>query len=186
MLLSAVLAGCGPLRAQGPGALAVQSYGPEEGLGNPNVEAIAEDPAGFLWFATEGGLYRFEGRRFRRFGPGEGLEAPRVRALASDGSGLFAGTAGGLFRYEGGEFSPVKGLGKPVFSLCAGPGGLLWAGAGDGLYVVQPGHLPQRLPEWTGRGPALLSRAAGGGVWTVDGEGGVRRLAWRDGRRSAP
>ncbi|MBK8727674.1 MAG: hypothetical protein IPL96_16965 [Holophagaceae bacterium] len=180
VLAALVLLGHPPLRAQGAGALAVQSYGPEEGLGNPNVEAIAEDPEGFLWFATEGGLYRFEGRRFRGYGSAEGLEGTRVRVLASDGGAILVGTSAGLFRMAGGRFAPVKGLGRPLRALCVQPDGTLWASSDEGLHRLLPGQAPERMQDWTGPGPSLLVPSAAG-VWSLDATGAIRSLAWRDG-----
>jgi hypothetical protein len=44
-----------------------------EGLGNLNVNCIAQDRQGYLWVGTENGLYRYDGSQFREFGAGEGL-----------------------------------------------------------------------------------------------------------------
>ena len=50
-----------------PGYLGAQSYsvkklGAMEGLSNNGVLSIAQDKQGFLWFATEEGLNKFDGR----------------------------------------------------------------------------------------------------------------------------
>ncbi|QEH43085.1 ATP-binding protein [Chitinophaga sp. XS-30] len=46
----------------------IQHFTDENGLPQNSVKFIAPDGAGFLWLATENGLVRFEGTRFRSFG----------------------------------------------------------------------------------------------------------------------
>src|SRR5579859_3158832 len=36
----------------------------EDGLAATNVYAVAQDPAGYMWIATDGGLQRYDGYRF--------------------------------------------------------------------------------------------------------------------------
>src|SRR5690349_23164306 len=44
----------------------VQRYSLEEGLSQQDVNAIAQDEQGFMWFGTEDGLNRFDGYEFRQ------------------------------------------------------------------------------------------------------------------------
>src|SRR5258705_13991363 len=74
-----------------------RTYGTEAGLGNLAAMRLAQDAAGFLWVATQGGVYRYDGNRFTRFGLDEGLPSsyvPNVQA-APDGSGLVITYGGG-------------------------------------------------------------------------------------------
>ncbi|MEL6651307.1 MAG: two-component regulator propeller domain-containing protein, partial [Bacteroidota bacterium] len=41
-----------------------RQYTTEDGLGHNQVFGIAEDSLGFMWFATDDGLYRFDGQDF--------------------------------------------------------------------------------------------------------------------------
>ncbi len=69
-------------------------YGPAEGLQNLVVLSLAQDHAGYIWVGTEGGLYRYDGTRFRLMGQAEGLPcSTEVHGLffASDGA-LWANT----------------------------------------------------------------------------------------------
>lgn len=74
------------------------------GMDNLNVNAIAQGHAGYLWVGTENGLYRFDGRVFRRFGTAEGLRGRTIQNLfvTKDGT-LFAGTDDGIYfeRHDG-------------------------------------------------------------------------------------
>jgi streptogramin lyase len=69
-------------------------YGTRDGLPSPYVKAAAEDGAGFVWLATDGGLVRFDGATFTSY-----LDAPSgrfVKAVVSlpDGRVLVAGDSG--------------------------------------------------------------------------------------------
>ena len=55
-----------------------RTYGTEAGMGNLAAMRLAQDAAGFLWVATQDGVYRYDGNRFARFGLGEGLPSSYV------------------------------------------------------------------------------------------------------------
>jgi diguanylate cyclase (GGDEF)-like protein len=85
-----------------------RTYGTEAGLGNLAAMRLAQDSAGFLWVATQDGVYRYDGNRFARFGLGEGLPSsyvPNVQT-APDGS-VWVITYGGLARFDGRRFNAV-------------------------------------------------------------------------------
>jgi diguanylate cyclase (GGDEF)-like protein len=83
-------------------------YGTEDGLTNLAVKVLFQDRIGFLWAATESGIFRFDGARFQRYGPDEGLPREVVVSLgeAPDGS-VLAGSAAGLYRQRGDRFEKV-------------------------------------------------------------------------------
>ena len=65
---------------------------------------MAQDSAGFLWVATQDGVYRYDGNRFARFGLGEGLPSSYVANVqaAPDGS-VWVITYGSLARFAATE-----------------------------------------------------------------------------------
>ncbi len=71
--------------------------GIEDGLASTNVYAVAQDPAGYMWIATDGGLQRYDGYRFVNYNhdprvPGSLAEnVPTSLAFGVDGS-LWVGT----------------------------------------------------------------------------------------------
>lgn len=84
-----------------------QVWSTEEGLPQSSVHAIAQTRDGYLWAATEGGLARFDGERFKVFSSSD------VDAFGSDdlcclaegaGDELWVGTADGVVRMEKGRF----------------------------------------------------------------------------------
>lgn len=44
-----------------------ESVGDSESIPSGNIMALAQDPRGFLWIGTQGGLIRYDGYRFRKF-----------------------------------------------------------------------------------------------------------------------
>jgi ligand-binding sensor domain-containing protein len=83
----------------------------DNGLPQNEVPAITQTPDGYLWFATNDGLVRYDGVRFTVFDQGnsKGLRSNRFKSLYVDGAGtLWAGTDdGGLVRYRDGAFTSL-------------------------------------------------------------------------------
>jgi ligand-binding sensor domain-containing protein len=74
------------------------------------VQNILQDSRGFLWVATQNGIYRFDGKRSVRYGTAEGLPSNFVNCIfqSQDGT-LWAGTfAAGAARLVRGRFVPLK------------------------------------------------------------------------------
>ncbi len=79
------------------------------GLPSDSVRAIAQTPDGVMWFGTDNGLARFDGRRVQNFSPG-GAETNGVLALKVAATGeLWIGTRAGAFVYAEGRFQTVVG-----------------------------------------------------------------------------
>ena len=116
-------------------ALAVESYGLDEGLAQSSVISLAEDSRGFLWFGTQEGLHRFDGHRFdvlrRRPGAPDSLISSTMDVLRiDDRDRLWMGSndAGveviDLASLERWRFAPAQGLSHPrVTGLVLSPSG---------------------------------------------------------------
>jgi signal transduction histidine kinase/ActR/RegA family two-component response regulator len=107
-------------------------YTQDSGLTNLGVNTINQDKDGFLWVATDSGLFRYNGRRFERFGRENGLQQDDITALAVTPAGtVWAGTSSGVDYLRGGRFRPAlfgRGLG-------ADSPGRLVAGEDNAVYV---------------------------------------------------
>ena len=78
------------------------------GLPSDRTHAIAQTEFGVTWFATDGGLARYDGRRTNAINA-EGLPSGRVLALKADSSGaLWVGTDTGAARLANGKFETIK------------------------------------------------------------------------------
>lgn len=79
------------------------------GLPSDGVRAIAQTSDGVMWFGTDNGLARFDGRRIQNFSP-LGPASDRVTALRTAATGdLWIGTEKGAFVRSEGGFMPVEG-----------------------------------------------------------------------------
>ncbi len=77
----------------------------EDGLSNGAVHTIAQDSAGFMWFGTENGLNRYDGRNFKQYfhNPKDSTSIPSsfITGLLTAPDGIFwVVTQAGLCRYE--------------------------------------------------------------------------------------
>jgi ligand-binding sensor domain-containing protein/signal transduction histidine kinase len=77
------------------------------GLPSDRVNAIAQTSDGILWFATDLGLAKFDGRRVQTVSP-ENFSNKRILALKTDDNGaLWIGTEKGAFRFFNNSFLPI-------------------------------------------------------------------------------
>ena len=124
-----------------------RQYGAAEGLQNLSTLSLAQDGAGYIWVGSEGGLYRYDGTRFRLMAAAEGLPcATEVHALhvAADGA-LWANTCGRVFRFDGQSFHAVAGLNGMFF----GAQGMANGGHGH-VEVATPYGLFEATPDGAG------------------------------------
>ena len=125
-----------------------------EGLPQDSVNAIAQTADGYLWFATQEGLARFDGMKFTVFDSSntEKFGGFVFDILAAKDGTLWIGTGGGLFSYKNGRFvrySSEDGLPDVSMKhLMEGSEGSLWIGTanndrvtgGHGLTLFKEGR----------------------------------------------
>ena len=107
------------------------------GLPSDRVRAIAQDAEGLMWFGTDAGLARYDGRRTQTVAD-EGLASRRVLALRMDAEGtLWVGTDDGAFlRTPAGEFRLIaETKGKQVTAIIAPAAGRVLLATVDGLIL---------------------------------------------------
>jgi hypothetical protein len=63
------------------------NYDVKDGLAGSTVYAMCQDKDGFMWFATEAGVSRFDGTHFKNFSTSDGLPEIEVLSLFADSSG---------------------------------------------------------------------------------------------------
>lgn len=84
-------------------ASAVRQFDSEDGLLRNSAKSIVRDDLGFLWFAADSGLNRFDGRRFTAPAAAiaDKLNGITITAMASEGHVLWIGTrSDGLRRVD--------------------------------------------------------------------------------------
>jgi len=115
-----------------------QTFAAVDGLGANSVYTVHQDRSGYLWFGTENGVTRYDGRRFISFTRREGLPPGQVGAIGEDGAGnLWFGTTKGASRYDGERFvnfTTAQGLaGDQVRAVLYDRAGSMWFGTSGGL-----------------------------------------------------
>ncbi|MEQ1763123.1 MAG: two-component regulator propeller domain-containing protein, partial [Pyrinomonadaceae bacterium] len=162
------------------------------GLPSDSVRAIAQTPDGVMWFGTDNGLARFDGRRIQNFSPdGSGLN--RIQSLKTASSGeLWVGTQAGAFVYGESGFRLVDGTkGIGVTAMLAGEEIVIGTDTGMVMRTKDDGSGNRTVenllttPIQTAEGAPLavtgLARADGMLLASTSGRG---VLAVRDGRAS--
>ena len=109
-----------------------------QGLKHDAIRCMLQDKSGNLWFGTDGGVSKYDGKSFTHFTEKEGLSNNSVRSILEDKSGnLWFGTYGGVSKYDGKSFTHFtekEGLSNnTVLSMLEDKSGNLWFGTRFGL-----------------------------------------------------
>jgi len=155
-----------------------------DGLPHNSINAIAQTPEGYLWFATWEGLVRYNGQSFTQFDRRQipVLQDGALRALHVDARGrLVAGGArGSLVRQDGeGGWEPLPSVPVMVTMIHGGPDGGLWVGTETAGVVHVPADGTAQVLEPPADDPVGsnfdIAVDAQGRHWSAHA-GGLRRV----------
>jgi ligand-binding sensor domain-containing protein len=161
-------------------------YDVRTGLSGNCVRSILQDRTGYMWFATQDGLCRFNGSEFTQFGKDDNTDKPRnlniIRILEhADGRRIWIATVEGLYifdtdteRFEHFDKSTASGETIPsTFDMAYDHDGQLWIASGDGLFRYDEEH--DRLTRYSRDRDKAARSLPGNHVWTiyVDRQGAV-------------
>lgn len=138
-----------------PAEYRIDTWTIDSGLPHNNVNSILQTRDGYMWFATNDGLVRFDGVRFRAFNRvnTSGMTDNRCMHLAEDRDGVLwiAGATRDLTRYRDGVFSHVgiaDGLpDSRVVSLNNAPDGTLLVFTEAGMFHLESGRFAPYTPD---------------------------------------
>jgi signal transduction histidine kinase/ligand-binding sensor domain-containing protein/DNA-binding response OmpR family regulator len=159
-----------------PADLLRTHYTVKEGLTQNEVTSIIKDKHGFMWFATRGGLNRFDGYEFLHFKPvsdGQSISNPSIEKLFTDKEGdIWIGTKGGpvnIFDYELEQFHLLDSIAQinHVISFFETDSGTIWMGTWEnGLfeYDKETGRYQQHLNNIR---VTSTIQTPGGTVWSA-------------------
>lgn len=120
-----------------------------DGLPSNAVHQVVQDRQGYLWFATDDGLARFDGRQFRLWRREQGLADNALLSLAVDAQDqLWMGTGYGTLMRMSADRSRIDGFGGDTHPALAGvpisavlpdaEGGVWFGSRGAGLFRLDP------------------------------------------------
>jgi len=126
------------------GQYTAKVWTPDAGLPNTGTLDVLQTNDGFIWVATYGGVVRFDGVTFENY---EDIfpEHKLIYSVLCQGKNnkLWLGSGNGLFFFENGKFTKVKGennFSPYVEALMSDENGRLWIGTrNDGLYYYESG-----------------------------------------------
>ena len=146
-----------------PDSLRFDHLGVEDGLSSSSVSRIIQDREGFIWFATQSGLNRYDGYSVNRYEHDSfdrnSLSHNLIQTMYYDEDGIFwIGTYGGLNRFDPDTRSFEVFTNEPgnseslsnnvVVAVARDPAGALWVGTLNGLnrYVADRGSFVRYTP----------------------------------------
>ncbi|MBO9715387.1 MAG: histidine kinase [Pseudoxanthomonas sp.] len=160
-------------------------YPPSPQLPSSLVMRIVEDHAGKIWVASFTGLYRFDGRAWRRIGAEMGYTSEVADDVMVDAQGtLWVATGTTVMKLPPGatRFIPT-GIATGIYaSLLETPGGALWVS--DGTHGTRSLSLqaPERARVYGFGHFASMRLDRNGALWGTDRrKGGVVRVPALDG-----
>ncbi len=135
-----------------PGQAVFENYTLENGLQNNTVQQAFQDSRGYMWFATNHGVCRYDGYKFTSFrndpNDSTSLSGLLARVIYEDKAGnLWIGTeSGGLNRFNREQEifehilpkSSATAIGTSVKSIAEDKDGRLWLGTNKGIKVYDP------------------------------------------------
>jgi ligand-binding sensor domain-containing protein/serine phosphatase RsbU (regulator of sigma subunit) len=168
-----------------------ESIPAEQGLSNKSIPAILEDKLGFLWFATQDGLNKYNGYEFKVYqnDPSDSttLSNNNIFCLIQDKDGiLWMGTEnGGVNRFDPNteqstrfmhdENNPASLSSDNVYSLLETKSGDLWIGTWEaGIDIMDPktGKIIKHLRHDAENKNSLSE----GGIWSLHED--ARGIIW--------
>ncbi len=176
-----------------------ETIGIEDGLSQSRVMSIVQDTIGFLWFATQDGLNRYDGRRFKVFRSvrkdSSSLPANYISSLVVSNKGtLWIGTyTRGLCHFDPLTESFVRWICPEhkdrylnelvIRSLCEDTSGCLWMGTTAGVVTFDPvtkavrhfRHDPTNDSSISSDGIRAIARDSSGRMWCAT-RNGVNRF----------
>ncbi len=129
-----------------PAGLNFINFSSIHGLSSNTVNYILKDRLGYMWFATEDGLNRFDGTSFRVYNhtakDTNSIATNQIRVLYEDAQGnLWVGTNRTLSVYDRQKdcfhnYNITSGT--AVLTICSDGAGRLWVGSYAGLILFDP------------------------------------------------
>lgn len=172
----------------------------DQGLSQSHVSAILKSSRGFMWFATEDGLNRFDGYKYIHYkhdpaNPASIHDSFVLSLLEDEAAQMWVGTSTGLDRYDRDKNSfvhyPHPRLALAINTIFRDSNNRVWLGTDQGLYLFDRARGTYQLYRYMGPDAGsgsefVTSIAEGKGyVLWVGTEKGLYKLDVRSGEFTA-
>lgn len=165
--------------------------GEEPVLPSDNVLSLAFGSDGQLWIGTMSGLVRYDGRQLHNETL-PGGDAPIIYSVTPDGDAIWAGSSGGMYRWQAGTgwttppWSRMFERPNAVHAMAPDGAGEYWLASQGGLWHTDGDRAPTPITQDShgasvGRVVQTLLREPDGGLWVPVPTRGVAylRADWR-------
>ncbi len=121
------------------GQLPYVNYGANDGLPQEDVFSIFQDQKGYMWFGTNSGAVRYNGREMMVFNHEHGLPANSVRDIEQDSSGtMYFATTSGMAKFSGDSATAILWEGISFHHVFIDSRDNRWFLGDDGVYLENP------------------------------------------------
>ncbi len=121
------------------GQLPYVNYGADDGLPQEDILSIFQDRRGYMWFGTNSGAVRYNGREMVVFNHEQGLPGNSVRDIKQDSSGtMYFATTSGIAKLSGDSIYATVFEGISFHSIFIDSRDMRWFLGDDGIYLEEP------------------------------------------------
>lgn len=119
------------------GQLPYVLYGAEEGLPQEDIYTIFQDKKGYMWFGTNSGAVRYNGREMKSIGASQGLSDNSVRAINQDSSGvIYLATSKGIAVFDRDTIVDQLFTSSSFHSIFVDKFNSKWFIGSEGVYIL--------------------------------------------------
>ena len=121
------------------GQLPYVNYGADDGLPQEDILSIFQDRKGYMWFGTNSGAVRYNGREMSVFNHEQGLPGNSVRDINQDSSGcMYFATTSGIAKFSGDSVTSILWGGISFQTIFIDSRDMRWFMGDDGIYLERP------------------------------------------------
>lgn len=121
------------------GQLPYVNYGANDGLPQEDIFSIFQDLKGYMWFGTNSGAVRYNGREMTVYNHDQGLPANSVRDIEQDSSGtMYFATTSGIAKFSNDSTREVLWKGISFHNTFIDSRNYHWFLGDDGIYLESP------------------------------------------------
>jgi len=121
------------------GQLPYVNYDASNGLPQEDIFSIFQDQKGYMWFGTNSGAVRYNGREMKVFNHEQGLPGNSVRDIEQDSSGtMYFATTEGIAKFSDDSITSVLWEGISFQTVFIDSRDNRWCIGDDGIYLENP------------------------------------------------